>query len=70
MKYKDEPEVHRSCTSVGEEISGSFYAVSISSRIDKVLRGPTDLGRLESDTAEPPLKGPPQDWGEMETYHR
>lgn len=46
-----------------QKISESFYAVSISSFIDKVLWGPTDLGRLESDTAEPPLKDPPQDWG-------
>lgn len=40
----------------GQEISESFYAVSTSSFIDKVLWGSTYPGRLESDTAEPPLR--------------
>lgn len=34
-----------------QEILESFHAVFISSFIDKVLWGPTGLGRLESDIA-------------------
>lgn len=51
----------------GGDKSLSFYTVSVSSFIDKLSWGSTDLGWMESDTTEPP-------WGvlleDMESYHK